>query len=239
MMNNEVKHKTYGFGKVVGVNSEFVTVDFGNDKRKFGTKGFFAYFEVLDDDLKEQIEHAINSSTSQEHLKQTPVSSSNVSYFYSNRSDFGALLGSRAQTIAVANEAQMFELIGYMAKPGRISSIEAEVPADGRDAIFEQLFPGQVYRPIATGYTPSGMPNKLSSQFRINFSNLRNCPQILRANIGAGNSSCVGRLNKSKFVLTLVKNYGFRFGDRQDLAKIRKIAVDRGYQNSFERGYAL
>ena len=57
--------------------------------------------------------------------------------------------------------------------------------------------------------------------------------------MGAGNASCVGRINKSKFVLTLVERYGFRFGDTQNTNEIRKLAIDRGYQAEFERGYNL
>ena len=94
------------------------------------------------------------------------------------------LIGERAQTIAINSQEALFEIIGYMATPGRITSIEAEVPRDGRDKIFENMFPGQKYRPIEMGGTPSGLPNKLGSQFRINFGNLCNCPQVLKQNMG-------------------------------------------------------
>ena len=55
--------------------------------------------------------------------------------------------------------------------------------------------------------------------------------------MGKGNGSCVGRINKSKFVIDIVQNYGFRFGDWQDRAAIRDIAVKRGYAEAFDRGY--
>jgi hypothetical protein len=87
------------------------------------------------------------------------------------------------------------------------------------------------------GYTPSGMPNKVSSQFRINFIDLRNCPTTLKINMGKGNGGCVGRINKSKFVLDLVEHYGFRFGDRQDVDCIRAVARKCGYLKEFEKGY--
>lgn len=148
-----------------------------------------------------------------------------------------SLIGSRAQTVDVETKAEMFELIGYIAKPGRISSIEAEIPTDGRNEAFESLFPGQVYRPITMGDTPSGLPNKISPQLRINFLNIDNCPEALAKNMRAGNSGCVGRINKSKFVLDLVMNYGFQFGKHQDVSKIRKIAQRNGLLNQFERGF--
>lgn len=78
------------------------------------------------------------------------------------------LVGPRAESISMSCE-QWFEVVGYMARPGRVSSFEAEIPKDGRDKVFENLFPGQVYRPIELGDTPSGLPNKLGAQFRINF----------------------------------------------------------------------
>ena len=90
------------------------------------------------------------------------------------------------------------------------------------------------------GETPSGMPNKLSPQFRINFADLRNCPEILLKNMGKGNGpSCVGRINKSRFVIDLVQNYGFRFGNVQDISGIRAIAERRGFLTEFERGYKM
>ncbi len=105
------------------------------------------------------------------------------------------LVGPRAESISMSCE-QWFEVVGYMARPGRVSSFEAEIPKDGRDKVFENLFPGQVYRPIELGDTPSGLPNKLGAQFRINFASLDNCPAVLNDSIRAGNGGCVGRINK-------------------------------------------
>lgn len=148
------------------------------------------------------------------------------------------LVGPRAESISMSCE-QWFEVVGYMARPGRVSSFEAEIPKDGRDKVFEKLFPGQVYRPIELDDTPSGLPNKLGAQFRINFANLDNCPAVLNDSIRAGNGGCVGRINKSRFVVDLVQFYGFHFGRHQDVATIRKIAEDNGYLEEFEKGYAL
>ena len=101
--------------------------------------------------------------------------------------------------------------------------------------VFSLLF----YRPIELGDTPSGLPNKLGAQFRINFASLDNCPAVLNDSIRAGNGGCVGRINKSRFVVDLVQFYGFHFGRHQDVATIRKIAEDNGYLEEFEKGYAL
>lgn len=247
MLTYKVKHRVYGEGVVTSIDNGRIKVQFSVGEKTFPTKGFDKFFTIFDTELQSIIDEANN-----EELVPTPIPTTETRSIpnshtpqpnYSIPSTTGrsasSLLGPRSQTIPVKNEQQMYELVGYMARPGRISSIEAEVPMDGRDDLFEKLFPGQTYRPITLGDTPSGMPNKLSPQFRINFANLRNCPQILRDNMGAGNASCVGRINKSKFVLTLVERYGFRFGDTQNIGDIRQLAIDRGYQAEFERGYAL
>lgn len=237
-----VTHKTFGDGVVVKIRNGDAYVKFGTTEKKFAIKGFDKFFVINDMELQKIVEsaNADNTVTRDNSVQTTQrITFGNEATTYSIARTSNALLGPRSQTIPVQNEHQMFELVGYMAKPGRISSIEAEVPVDGRDEVFEELFPGQKYRPIALGETPSGMPNKLSPQFRINFANLRNCPSVLKNNMGAGNAACVGRINKSKFVITLVQGYGFRFGDWQNTDEIRKIAESRGYLEDFERGYSL
>lgn len=57
--------------------------------------------------------------------------------------------------------------------------------------------------------------------------------------MGAGNGGCVGRINKSCFVMDMVQNYGFKFGDYQNVSVIRKIAESKGHLADFERGYSL
>lgn len=151
--------------------------------------------------------------------------------------NYKSLLGKRAQTIIFESPNEKFEVIGYLTTPGRVGTVEAEVPKDGRDRIFESMFPGQTYRPIEMGNTPSGLPNKISPQFRINILNMINCPEVLLKNVGKGNGSCIARINKSKFVMDLVQNYGFNFSRYQDVSAIRNIAMREGYLEDFERGY--
>lgn len=241
----KVTHKTLGAGIVIGFKGEYVIVEFGKEKKQFALKTFLNFFTVYDDELKRKIEKVQTSVEvpAPRVVPSTPQPQvSNLTRYVSQTHISKAplpLLGPRSQTILFASDAELFEAIGYMARPGRVSSIEAEVPKDGRDDTFEALFPGQKYRPIELGDTPSGLPNKLSPQFRINFASVRNCPKTLKANMGAGNGGCVARINKSRFVMDMVQNYGFRFGDSQNVSAIRKIAEARGRLSDFERGYSL
>lgn len=246
----KVKHKAYGNGIVESIDGDHILVAFGNQIKKFQFPQVFEIFLMTDDSvLLEKIEDTKKSNSKQISSK-TNVASTLMpqnretkvpTQQYNQPRDSGSsnqLVGDRAQTISIYSEEEMYEIIGYMATPGRVNSIEAEVPKDGRDKIFERLFPGQKYRPIELGSTPSGMPNKLSPQFRINFGNLRNCPEVLMQNMGKGNSSCIGRINKSKFVIQVVQEYGFKFGDYQNMKAIRNISVKRGYSDAFDRGYS-
>ena len=241
----EVTHNILGTGIITDFKGEYVIVEFGQDKKQFALKTFLNFFTVYDDELKKKIEKAqtptetpiqrvapptpqvkvptISCPVMQQHFSKAPL----------------PLLCPRSKTIYFKSDAELFEAIGYMARPGRVSSIEAEVPRDGSVDMFEAHFPRQKYRPIELGDTPSGMPNKFGSQFRINFASVYNCPQTLKENMGAGNGGCVGRINKSRFVMDMVTNYGFKFGDYQDESAIRKIADSKGHLSDFERGYSL
>lgn len=245
-----IRHKVFGEGIVKTVDNGYIEIDFNGQMKKFlFPKAFEEILTTEDEDLLQKLTEA-KGNTAQDakaaaEKKSVIPSSIITSSSRNSRSYKGSfthsinhpLIGERAQTIAVRSEEEMFELVGYMVSPYRVSSVEAEVPKDGRDAIFEEIFPGQIYRPIKLGETPSGMSKKFSPQFRINFSNLRNCPEILLRNMGKGTGSCVGRINKSKFVIDLVQNYGFRFGEMQDVSAIRNIAQKRGFIDAFEQGY--
>lgn len=245
-MGTIVHHKAFGDGKVKSISDNMIEIEFGDQVKKFQfPKAFDSFLKTDDAELNKKIteeREKLKTIEVEKVITTAPKTHDQEAdnKYYSPRVErtiSNPLVGDRAQTIAVRSENEMFEIVGYMATPGRISSIEAEVPRDGRDETFEKLFPGQTYRPIAMGDTPSGMPNKLSAQFRINFASNDNCPDLLIKNMGKGVGSCVGRINKSKFVLDIVQNYGFRFGDKQDIAFIRSIAERRGFLESFERGY--
>ena len=242
-MSTIVHHKAFGDGEVKSITDNMIEIEFGDQVKKFQfPKAFDSFLKTDDEELNKRIAEEKEKLKAAE-VKKAPTPAPKA---YSDDRNYSPravravsnpLIGDRAQTIAVHSENDMFEIVGYMATPGRVSSIEAEVPRDGRDETFERLFPGQTYRPIEMGDTPSGMPNKLSAQFRINFANIDNCPDPLVKNMGKGVGSCVGRINKSKFVLDIVQNYGFRFGDKQDVSAIRSIAEKRGFLESFEKGY--
>lgn len=244
-----VHHQKFGDGLVSSIDDKYIEIDFDGIIKKFRFPQAFDKFLVTQDaDLLGKIESARKSLADAApavptpapvvcpaetvHRRVTPVR------HYNDETTANQLLGSRAQTIPIVSESEMFEIVGYMARPGRVGSFEAEVPKDGRDEIFEKMFPGQTYRPIETGDTPSGMPNKVGTQFRINFTDISNCPDVLKKNLGKGNGRCVGRMNKSRFVLELVQNYGFRFGDWQDVKAIKDIAIKRGFEQDFNRGYS-
>lgn len=251
-MEEKVRHKTFGEGYVKNIKNGIIEISFGVGIKKFQFPKAFEMFLTTDNlELKAKIAEAKQKTIIQEKVQEQKKAEDQRSQntvsreFHERRTSYdrsysvsGPLIGDRAQTIDVRSREELFEIIGYMAAPGRVSSFEAEVPKDGRDKTFEMMFPGQTYRPIETGDTPSGLPNKLGPQFRINFATLRNCPELLKKNMGKGNGSCVGRINKSKFVIDMVQNYGFRFGDRQDCEAIRNIAASQGFIDAFERGYS-
>lgn len=78
-------------------------------------------------------------------------------------------------------------------------------------------------------------------QFRIYFNNTRNCPAVLNQYLGAGNNSYVRRINKGAFIEKIIEEYGFRFGEIQDVARIRNAVMSRhpSYIAEFDRGYNL
>lgn len=249
MNNPKVLHKFYGEGVVTGINGDYISVLFASGTKKdFQLVGFDKFFSFDDIELAEKIETATKEKTKAEikAASEQKEKAKEIRKVFPKREPViyqseisSMLLGPRSETIYVKNDSQMFELVGYIAAPGRVKSFEAEVPRDGRDKIFEEHFPGQTYRPIELGYTPSGMPNKVAPQFRINFLNTDNCPDVLKPCLRAGNSSCVARINRSRFVLTLVQHYGFQFGDYQDIERIRNIAISKGHLDDFNNGYQL
>lgn len=244
-----VHHQKYGDGLVSSIDDKYIEIDFDGCVKKFRFPQAFDKFLVTQDaDLLGKIESARKVVANAAPAIPTPMPARRpvetvyrrgmTVRHYNDENSANQLLGSRAQTIPIVSESEMFEIVGYMARPGRVGSFEAEVPKDGRDEMFEKMFPNQTYRPIEAGNTPSGMPNKVGTQFRINFTDISNCPDVLKKNLGKGNGRCVGRMNKSRFVLELVQNYGFRFGDRQDIRAIKDIAVKRGFEQDFNRGYS-
>lgn len=242
-MDYTVKHASFGTGYVKSINDGIIELEFNGTVRKFQfPKAFEAFLSTEDEELLKMIADRKKELESEQKLKAPVVSipapnKPIVSRHISPMHVSSELVGDRAKSIEFSSKEELFEIVGYMARPGRIKSIEAEVPKDGRDKTFEKMFPGQTYRPIEMGDTPSGLPNKMGPQFRINFSDISNCPSALKMHLGKGNASCVARINRSRFVIDMVQNYGFRFGSSQNVNNIREIAEKRGCGEAFEKGY--
>ncbi len=149
------------------------------------------------------------------------------------------IMGNRALDIDVSPE-ELCLILGYLATPGRIGFIEAQIPED-KESQFENSYPNQEYYPITQGRTSGGNTMKQGSQFRIYLNNIDNCPNVLLPYIGEGNSAYFKRINKGRFIEKIVENYGFRFGHVQDSSDIREN-VQRRYPeflNYFDQGYNL
>lgn len=150
-----------------------------------------------------------------------------------------SVLGSRALDIPV-NDADLCLILGYLASPGRVGLIEAQIPED-KVFLFERDFPNEPYYPITQGETSGGNLMKQGCQFRIYFNNIDNCPAILIPYLGIGNSSYIKRINKGRFIERIVKQFGFAFGEHQSISAIR-AAVNKNFpmlMHKFEEGYNL
>ena len=82
---------------------------------------------------------------------------------------------------------------------------------------------------------------KQGCQLRIYFNNIRNCPKVLSPFLGVGTGSYVKRINKGGFVEKVVRDYGFAFGEYQDVSAICDAVRRRHPQlmDEFEKGYNL
>ena len=240
-----VKHKTFGKGKYVNIYGNYIEIQFNNGLKKFMFPNAFDNNMLETDDpwLINKIRQTLNAVGKQYHAPQTVLSASSprpnskdvVRKIQAFSSSF---IGDRSGYINFNSDDELFEVVGYLAKPGRLAGIWAEIPNDYREADFKRLFPGQPYLPITMTTTSGGLPNKFSPQFRINLGDMTNCPAILKPAIGKGlGKAIVGRINKSKFVVQLVHYFGFQFGDTQNVSTIKNIVAGYGYTKAFNRGY--
>ena len=242
-----VKHKKFGEGKYINIYGQYIEVQFSDGLKKFMFPNAFESDILGTDDpwLTNKIRQALkivgnqHNATKSDFTMPTKLPSSNSKDVVRKIQAFSSsFIGDRSGYIDFNSDDELFEVVGYLAKPGRLAGIWAEIPSDDREADFKRLFPGQPYMPITMTTTPSGRPSKFSPQFRINLANMTNCPAILLPAIGKGlGSSIVGRINKSKFVVQLVHFFGFQFGDMQNVSAIRNKVDEYGYTKSFNRGY--
>ena len=150
-----------------------------------------------------------------------------------------SLLGDRASDIDVTI-GDFCLILGYLSTPGRVGLIEAQIPEE-KAFMFEREFPGEPYYPITQGETTGGNTMKQGCQLRIYLNNVRNCPTVLAPHLKVGVGRYVRRINRGKFIETIVKNYGFRFGEYQNVADIRAEVLRHHSANiaDFDRGYNL
>lgn len=148
-----------------------------------------------------------------------------------------SMLHHRAEDIPFVSLNDFYQVVGYLCTPGRVQSIDAEVPTS-LVTTFHTQYPGVCYS-IPNRVTPSGLPSKYGLQFRINFLNVNNAPKPIIPYLKEGKgASIVNRINKSRFVENLVLNHGFTFGTTQNVTAIRSL-VPPTYLSDFNLGYSL
>jgi hypothetical protein len=146
-----------------------------------------------------------------------------------------SMLHHRAGNIPFSTPNDLYEVIGYLCTPGRVQSIDAEVPIS-QVHIFRTQYPGQCY-PISNTTTVHGNPIKYGVQFRINFLNVHNAPPCLVPYLKVGKGAViVSRINRSRFVEDLVLNHGFVFGSTQNIALIRS-RIPHTFVPNFIQGF--
>lgn len=242
-----VRHQKFGEGKYVNLYGQYIEIQFSTGIKKF----LFPYaFEnkMLETDsswLINKIHQAVQAECKQKQatkasliMPATPPPTNSNAVVRKIQAFSSSFIGARSGFIDFSSDDELFEVVGYLAKPGRIAGIWAEIPNDDRETDFKRLFPGQHYLPITMNTTSGGLPSKFSPQLRINLGDMTNCPAILKPAIGKGlGSTIVGRINKSKFVVQLVHFFGFKFGDKQDVSVIRNKVAEYGFTKAFKRGF--
>lgn len=126
------------------------------------------------------------------------------------------ILTERASDIYLSDE-QLCEALGYLATPGRLIRIEAQVPY-GKERIFENNYPGQEY------YSMLPTSDKQSFQLRIMLNSANNCPSFLASEITYGGGlTGAGCISRGLFVERMVEWFGFRFTvEKQDVCLIKE-----------------
>ena len=239
-----VTHKAWGIGMIKSVKDGYITVDFsGTEKTLVFPDSIGKFLQSSDDELLryaadkmaeknkkiEEQKEAERKKTEEKILPQRTISGDDSDYET-------PLLGKRSGDIVFSSEEAFYEVVGYLAKPGRIAFYQAELTED-KESQFNQLFPNQDYKVIKSNYGANGMPTKQGCQFRINLASIVNCPDSLLKHISEKNGNWAGRINRSKFALRLVQYNGFRFGHTQNVEEIRE-RVPQKYIEAFNRGYS-
>lgn len=99
------------------------------------------------------------------------------------------------------SDKEKFEAIGYLAKPGVIDCIEATVPPEKLEK-FKEEYDGRYTSEYP--YTA----DKYGYQFRIYLNDTEGCPDFLASQL---DKKYQNRINDTRFIAELVKEYGFCF----------------------------
>ena len=166
-------------------------------------------------------------------IKQWNMQEINILYNKENE-NMGYVLTGRATDI-YTSEQELCYILGYLARPGRIKYIEAQVPY-GKEQKFMNAYPGANFDNMKI------TSDKQSFQFRIILNYNGNCPQeleeVLTSGGGPFNKNCISR---GKFIERIINEYGFEFFNAPDPNVIRSIVQRKhpGYLIDFEEGYSI
>lgn len=235
-MKFPVYHTLYGDGTVTRIYGSRIDIDFSGKTVSMVFPGAFSTgLSTTDKELATLVKEASEKVTRQFHSSNSSSKTDVLKVINNFSFDF---LSSRVKSLDFSSNEELFELIGYLAKPNVVHGVWAEIPASAL-VEFKKYFSDETIMPITEGVTGKGMSNKFGVQCRLNLSCVDNCPSILTPRLAKGlGKQIVNRLNCTLFVLQLVKFFGFHFGnEKQNLQKIRKIASDYGYLTEFNKGF--
>lgn len=146
----------------------------------------------------------------------------------------GYVLTERAMDI-VTSEQELCYILGYLATPGRIKYIEAQVPY-GKENMFINAYPDANYDEMKI------TSDKQSFQFRIILNYNGDCPEELNEALTSGggpfHKNCISR---GRFVERIINEYGFEFFNAPNPGIIRNIVQRRHprYLLDFDEGYNI
>lgn len=133
------------------------------------------------------------------------------------------------------SDADKFEAIGYLAKPGVIDMIEATVPADKLKKFKDEYH--NKYSIEFPYVTKAG--SKFGYQFRIYLSDTEGCPDFLATQL---DEKYRNRINDTSFIAELVHEYGFKFTKKaQDVEQIQNAVRTKAGKHiaNFEKGFRV
>lgn len=146
--------------------------------------------------------------------------------------NMGYVLTGRAMDI-VTSEKELCYVLGYLARPGRIKYIEAQVPY-GKEHVFMNAYPGADFDRMKIS------SDKQSFQFRIILNYNGDCPQALEDALTSGGGpfykNCISR---GRFVERIINEYGFEFFNAPNAILIRDMVSRKhpDFLEDFDAGY--